>query len=124
MSAPADDPVGPVGRNRPTGTPVAISGSLTVKWKTTPKLTTSSTVITGSTAATSLDVSAGAFNFVINGSGATGPFQGSNSGASDVVAGSTGPGTVAALATTCAREKGLKGLTLTSPLSGPGASLG
>ncbi len=105
------------------GTPVAITGSLTVKWKTTPKLTASSTVIAGSSATITSDVSANAAEFEVDGSTTSGPFEGSNSGASDQIAGSTGAGTGTGLLASCAGKKGLKGLTLTNPLSGPSASL-
>lgn len=106
-----------------TGTPVAITGSLTVKWKTTPKLTATSTVIAGSTATTSANLVVGAVSFVIGASSATGPFQGTDSGAGDLISGSTGPGTVAGLLATCGTAKGLKSLTLTNPVSGPAATL-
>jgi hypothetical protein len=107
-----------------TGAPVAVTGSLSITWKATPKLTASSTVITGSSATTSVDLTDSAVDFTIDGSGATGPFGGSNSGAGDVVAGSTGANSVTGLLASCGSKKGLKGLTLSSPPSGSAASLG
>lgn len=107
-----------------TGTPVTVTGSLTIKWKATPKLIASSTVITGSSATTSVDLTDSAVNFTIDGASATGPFEGSNSGASDAVAGSTGANSVTGLLASCGSKKGLKGLTLSSPPSGSAATLG
>lgn len=107
-----------------SGVPIAVTGSVAIKWKTSPKLTAASTVITASTATLSIVVASDAVNFTINGASATGPFGGSNSGASDAVAGSTGVGSGSGLLASCATKKGLKGLTLASPLSGNAADLG
>lgn len=107
-----------------SGVPITVTGSVTIKWKTTPNLTAASTVITASSATLSIDVPNNAVNFAIEGSSATGPFQGSNSGATESVAGSTGAGSGATLLASCASKKGLRGLTLVSPLSGNAANLG
>jgi len=104
--------------------PVTVTGSVTIAWKATPKLTATSSVIAGSSATLSVDTSDNSVDFTVDGASATGPFEGSNSGASDVIAGSTGPNTLAGLATSCASKKGLKGLNLVSPPSGEAATLG
>jgi hypothetical protein len=107
-----------------SGEPIAVTGSVSVKWKTSPKLTAASTVITPSTATLTLDAASDAVNFTIDGASATGPFEGSNSGASDAISGSTGTGSGSSLLASCASKKGLKGLTLVSPLSGNAGTLG
>ncbi len=107
-----------------SGEPIAVTGSVSIKWRSSPKLTAASTVITASSATLTLDASSDSVNFTIDGASATGPFGGSNSGANDAISGSTGTGSGASLLTNCASKKGLKGLTLVSPLSGNAATLG
>jgi hypothetical protein len=107
-----------------SGEPIAVTGSVTIKWKTAPKLTAASTVITAATATLTTDLSTVEVDFTIDGSSSTGPFEGSDSGASDAVSGSTGAGSGTSLLASCAAKKGLKGLTLVSPSSGNAATLG
>jgi hypothetical protein len=106
------------------GVPISITGNLTVKWKTTPKLTASSSVVTGSTATITIDTVHSAATFAVAGSSTTGPFQGTDSGAGDTLTGSTGANSVTGIATACASKSGLKGLTLSSPFSGSALVLG
>jgi len=106
------------------GVPIPITGNLTVKWKTTPKLTATSSVITGSTATITIDTAHSAATFAVAGASTTGPFQGTDSGALDALSGTTGAGSLTGIATACGSTKGLKGLTLSSPFSGSALTLG
>ncbi len=105
------------------GIPISITGKLTVKWKTTPKLSASSSVITGSTATITLDTVNSAATFAVAGTSSTGPFEGTDSGAHDAMSGTTGANTLTNIATACASSKGLTGLTLTNPFSGSALTL-
>ena len=113
----------------------AESGSLTVKWKASPALAASSSVIpiASVTGGATSDLRA---SFMIPGAvpggPATGPFQGTNSGASDATS-ATSTQTEAQLTTLCLPggtptkpkpAKGIKKINLTVPESGPAVTLG
>jgi hypothetical protein len=100
------------------------TGSLTTKWKTSPKLTSGNSV-TPVTQVYGTIESDGAAEFEIPGPGGhasgTGSFQGTNGGASDESnADSTVPATT--LLATCSGKKGLKDFKFTTPSSGPSAA--
>jgi hypothetical protein len=106
------------------GVPISITGKLTVKWKTTPKLTASSSVITGSTATITIDTTNLAADFAVAGNSTTGPFQGTDGGAKDALSGTTGANSVTGILAACGSTKGLTGLTLVNPFSGSALTLG
>jgi hypothetical protein len=107
-----------------SGVPISITGNLTVKWKTTSKLTASSSVITGSTATITIDTTNLAADFAVAGTSTKGPFQGTDSGAKDALSGTTGANSVTNILTACGSKKGLTGLTLVNPFSGSALTLG
>lgn len=63
----------------------------------------------------SLDTSSDPVNFTIDGASVTGPFEGSNSGASDAISGSTGVDSGSGLLASSASKKGLKRLWAAAP---------
>jgi hypothetical protein len=100
-------------------------GTLTTKWKTTPKLVTPSSAIAVTSIAGSVG-SNGHATFKIPGTTpngtASGSFQGSNHGAGDTTTAQS-TATAAAILTTCEGKTGLKSFTFTSPASGAAVSL-
>lgn len=103
------------------------SGSLSTKWKTSPKLSSGNSVM-NVTQVYGTIAGDGNAEFEIPGPGGTasgsGSFQGTNGGASDSSnAESTVPATT--LLSTCEGKKGLKGFDFTTPTSGgPAANFG
>jgi hypothetical protein len=102
------------------------TGNLVTTWKTSPKLVTPTSTIQVTSIAGSVG-SNGNATFSIPGNTpngtASGSFQGSNHGDSDVTDAQTTT-SAAAILTTCEGTKGLKSINITSPASGDAVSLG
>ncbi len=102
------------------------TGTLTTKWKTSPKLVTATSSLAVNSIAGSIGGDGNA-SFQIPGTVPNGPasgsFQGSNAGASDTTSAQTTTSAASILAT-CEGKKGLKGLDIESPQSGNAVSLG
>jgi hypothetical protein len=100
------------------------SGSLTTKWKTSPKLTSGSSVtpVTETYGYAASDGHAG-FELPKPGDPAsgTGSFEGTDGGAGDQ-SNAESTVTATALLTTCLGKKGLKSFTFTTPTQGPPAT--
>jgi hypothetical protein len=99
-----------------------ITGTLTTKWTTTPKLTNASSVVTAGTVTETL-ASNGSLQLNFSGKGSSGPFQGTNAGASDATSATTVE-SAATLLTACSGKSGVKTVTVTGPPSGSAVSLG
>jgi hypothetical protein len=104
----------------------AATGPLTTKWKTSPKLSSGSSVINVNSISGSIGANGNA-DFQIPGNvpnGApSGSFQGTNAGASDATSAQTTT-TAAAILSTCEGKKGLKSIGITTPASGAAVTLG
>ncbi len=102
------------------------SGTLTTKWKTTPALSSGSSVIHPTSFSGTL-LGSGYVAFSIPGSTPngtpSGSFQGTNAGASDQTTGQTKE-TGVQLITACGGKKGLSTIDLTSSASPPSVTLG
>jgi hypothetical protein len=101
------------------------SGVLTVKWKTTPKLSSGNSAVTVSSVNGGLG-SDGNATFTIPGStpdSGTGSFSGNDHGASDSTTAQTTT-SAASILSTCEGKKGLKSIGIESPQSGSAAFLG
>ncbi len=101
------------------------NGTLTTKWKSSPKLSSGSSVVTVHSVMGSIG-SNGNATFHIPGStpsSGTGSFSGTDNGASDATSAQTTTSASSILAT-CETAKGLKSIGIQSPQSGPAVSLG
>ena len=96
-------------------TPTTEAGSLTVKWKSNPKLTATSSVATPTSVAGGIGAD-GHATFGISFSGVTGPFQGTDSGASSTNDAETTT-TIAQILNTC--NKGLKSIKIQPDANNP-----
>lgn len=101
------------------------SGPVTIAWKTTPKLSSGSSVLAVKSESGGLGGDGNA-TFTIPGSTPNGPpsgsFQGTNSGSGDVANAQTTESATSILST-CEGKKGLKTLDIESPQSGNALSL-
>ena len=87
------------------------TGSLTLKWKTSPKLTSSSSVVNPTTVQGGSGANGhGTFSLAF-GPQTSGPFQGTDNGTSSSTSAQTGP-TIAQVVATCGGKSGLKKLAV------------
>jgi hypothetical protein len=101
------------------------SGVLTVKWKTTPKLSSGNSSVTVSSVSGGIG-SDGNATFTIPGStpdSGTGSFSGTDHGASDSTTAQTTT-SASSILSSCEGKKGLKAIGIETPQSGPAAFLG
>jgi hypothetical protein len=103
------------------------AGTLTIKWRSTPKLSSGPSIVNVSSTETSV---ASDGNLLVQfpgpggtSGGATGSFSGTNSGASDTLAAQSDL-SASTIEADCSSKGGLKSLGVTSPPSSPAASLG
>jgi hypothetical protein len=106
---------------------IAAEGLLTIKWKTTPKLSSGNSVLAVHTELSAVTGSGGV-GYTIPGAGGTpssgtGSFQGTDGGAGDMLSLQTSlPATT--ILSTCESSKGLKSAVIEGPTSGDSVSLG
>ncbi len=102
--------------------PTTETGSLTVKWKTSPKLTATSSVVMPTTVTGALGTDLHATFAIAFGAGATGPFQGTDGGAGSSVNAETvdNAGVINGL---CGGKKGLSKLSIQPNSNGGGAAI-
>ncbi len=87
------------------------TGSLTLKWTTSPKLTSASSVVNPTTVQGAAGANGHATFSLAFGPQTSGPFQGTDNGTSSTTSAQTGP-TTAQILTTCGAKGGLKKLAI------------
>jgi hypothetical protein len=90
--------------------PTTESGNITTKWTTTPKLTATSSVLAVSQVQGGIGANGDA-TFGISYTGATGPFQGTDGGASDATSAQTSS-TISTILASCNGKSGLKSIAI------------
>jgi hypothetical protein len=102
--------------------PTTETGSLSVKWKTSPALTSSTSVVIPTTVTGGIGADLHATFSIAFGPGATGPFQGTDGGTSSSTNAET-VSTFGAIGTSCGSKSGLKSIKIQPNANGGGPAL-
>jgi hypothetical protein len=102
--------------------PTTETGSLSVKWKTSPALTSSTSVVKPTTVTGGVGGDGHATFSIAFGTGASGPFQGTDGGTSSTTNAET-VSTLSAIGTTCGSKSGLKSIKIQPNANGGGPAL-
>jgi len=100
-------------------TPTSETGSLSISWKTSPKLTSSTSVVNPTTVAGGVGADGNATFSLAYGAATSGPFQGTDNGTSSATSAETTT-SVSSIVATCGGKKGLKSIGITTNTN-PGA---
>ncbi len=102
--------------------PTTESGSLTIKWKTSPKLTSSTSVVNPTTVTGGIGADGHATFSIAFGPATSGPFQGTDNGTSSSTNAET-TSTLSSILATCGGKKGLKSIAIQPNANGGGPAI-